>query len=267
MCLDRKWAEVREIEIQNYGGNPATATSQTRQLQLFYESGRDVLWITFYHDHLYWCFVEEAVTRLNDGSRFRPTLQGWFNHDIAGDPLDVSRLSGSLLAVQGYRSTICNVREFEYLVRKINAESSPAEQRAVDAREALTQSLVAIIQGLHWKEFELLTDLIFRQVGWQRLGVLGKTTKDVDLDLLSPIDQERYKVQVKSAAGNQEFQSFLAMASDNQEFTRYYFVVHRPSVGLMKQSDNPLVKVWLPGDIARIAVNYGLVDWLIAKAK
>jgi hypothetical protein len=131
----------------------------------------------------------------------------------------------------------------------------------------LIQSLVAIIQNLHWKEFELLTDLIFRQAGWQRLGVLGETTKDIDLDLLSPIDQKHYRVQVKSAAGKKEFQSFLSLAANETEDTHYYFVVHQPDASLVKEADNPLVRVWLPDDIARLAVNYGLVDWLIGKAK
>jgi hypothetical protein len=272
LCVMGDWKAVRERNLGIYKGKQ-TATNQANQLRLFYESGEEVLWITFYQGHLYWCFATTEIIPLPDGSRIRPTLQGWNNFDIKGKHLDTSRLSGSLLAMQGFRGTISKVREFDYLVRKINCESSPAEQKAVEARETLIHSLVAIIQDLHWKEFELLTDLIFRQAGWQRLGVLGKTQKDIDLDLLSPIDQERYKVQVKSAAGNREFQSFLSLAADAQGFTRYYFVVHQPSRGLLREVENikgedkQLVKVWLPEDIARLVVNYGLADWLIAKAK
>ena len=99
------------------------------------------------------------------------------------------------------------------------------------------------------------------------MGVLGKTQKDIDLDLLSPIDQERYKIQVKSAAGKQEFKAFSELAAQNHEFARYYFVVHNPDNNLIEEAEDPLVKLWLPGDIVRLVVNYGLVDWLISKAK
>ena len=261
------WETVRQKELKIYNLNEQTATIQTNQLRNFYESGEDVLWITFHSDHLYWCFAKREIKVLKDGSKIRPTLQGWYDCDIHDKPLDVSRLSGSLLAIQGYRSTICKVREFEYLVRKINCETSTTEKRAIEARATLIQSLIEIIQCLNWKEFELLADLIFRQAGWQRLGVLGKSQKDIDLDLLSPIDNERYKVQVKSVAGLHEYQSFINLASQNQEFARYYFVVHKPDVNLLKEVKNPFVRLWLPGDIARLVVDYGLVDWLIAKAK
>ncbi len=268
MCISQRWEEVKQILLEKYfPGHPSTATNQMRQLRHFYESGSDILWITFYQDHLYWCFTDEPVTKLDDGSQIRHTIEGWNKHDIKGKPLDVSRLSGSLLALQGFRATICNVREFEYLVRKINCETSPSEQKAIEARKALIQSLIGVIQNLNWKEFELLTDLIFRQAGWQRLGVLGKTQKDIDLDLLSPIDQERYKIQVKSTAGMVEFKKFIDLAAENQGFASYYFVVHKPDNNLLEEAENPLVKLWLPADIARLVVNYGLVDWLISKAK
>jgi len=267
LCVAGKWEKVRKQNLRLYDGVETVATSQKNQLRLFYESGEDVLWITFFQDHLYWCFAKNEITLLSDNSRIRQTIIGWNNCDIEGNPLDTSRLSGSLLTVRGFRGTICKVREADYLVRKINCENSPDEQKAIVAREALIQSLVAIIQSLNWKEFELLTDLIFRQAGWQRLGVLGKTQKDIDLDLLSPIDQERYKVQVKAAAGHHELQSFINQAVDDQGFARYYFVVHNPEGNLVKEVDNTLVRVWLPDEIARLAVNYGLMDWLIGKAK
>jgi hypothetical protein len=262
------WDAVKQIELEISKGNKATATNQTNQLKSFYESDENVLWITFDKEgFLYWCFADSEILIQPDKSRARLTHQGWHKQDIHGRVLDSSRLSGSLLAIQGFRSTICKVREFEYVVRKINCESSPSEQKAIEAREALIQSLVSIIQSLNWKEFELLTDLIFRQIGWQRLDVLGIATKSIDLDLLSPIGLERYRVQVKAKAGMEKYRDFLDLASNNEEFARYFFVVHSPEASLVKQAGESLVKVWLPEDITRLVVNYGLVDWLIAKAK
>lgn len=269
LCERGEWDNVRLKILPEVRGHQGTATNLRNQLRKFYESGTDVLWITFYQDHLYWCFADQTVTMQADGSRIRKAIGGWKRCDINGKDLDSSRLSGSLLAIQGYQSTICNVSKdnLTYLVRKINGESSPHEQKAIAARDALIDSLVEIIQELHWKEFELLSDLIFRQAGWQRLGVLGKAQKDIDLDLLSPITQERYRVQVKAAAGVGEYQILVNLASTNQEFARYYFVVHRPDASLQNMVEDPLVKIWFAKDVARFAVNYGLADWIIAKAK
>ena len=80
---------------------------------------------------------------------------------------------------------------------KINGTAQPHVLAAQRALEALVVSLVPIVQKLHRKDLELLTDLIFRQSGWNRIGVTGGTTKDIDLDLLSPLTGERIAVQIK----------------------------------------------------------------------
>ena len=58
---------------------------------------------------------------------------------------------------------------------------------------------------MHWKDFETLVDLLFRQAGWRRLSVLGETMKYADLELEEPITMERYQVQIKSAADLGDF--------------------------------------------------------------
>ena len=63
-------------------------------------------------------------------------------------------------------------------------------------------------------------------------------------------------------------QGFQAVICNDPNST-YYFVVHKSDSGLqiLAQNPNPLVKIWLAEDVARLTVQYGLVDWLIAKAK
>jgi hypothetical protein len=56
--------------------------------------------------------------------------------------------------------------------------------------------LIPIIKELHPKDLEIFTDLVFRQSGWQRVGVSGGTEKDIDLDLISPVTGERIAVQI-----------------------------------------------------------------------
>ena len=266
-CLQGDWEAVKEIFIQERGSDPGSTTRHTNQVKAFYESGDDVLWVTFYNNHLWWCFARPEITLLPDGSKTRPVKGIWCSTDIEGNPLVMDQLSGSLLSMQGFRGTICSVREFGYLIRKINAEQSPAEQAANQSFEALVRALVAIIQEFNWKEFELLTDLIFRQAGWQRVNQLGETQKGIDLDLISPIANERYYVQVKSKAGKKEFDDFIERTAALEEYSRYYLVVHSPTRNLTKKLETDSHKLWLSDDVARLIVKYGLVEWVMGKAK
>jgi hypothetical protein len=47
------------------------------------------------------------------------------------------------------------------------------------------------------RDFETLVDLVFSTSGWRRQGVVGKTQKTLDLDLILPSTGERAFVQVK----------------------------------------------------------------------
>ena len=232
LCIKPDWNAVWEIELNDYKNNNPIATKavcqgyatyQKNQLRIFYESDETVLWVTFYADHLYWCFAKPGVKIQPNYSRVRQSVNGWSCEDIQGNKLAFSRLAGSLLAMQGFRGAICRVKEIDYLVRKINCETSLEEQKAQDSRQALIASLEELIKKLNWKEFELLIDLIFRQAGWQRVDQLGKTQKDIDLTLLSPIDDEQYYVQVKSASDADNFNKFQERAKAEQEYARYLF--------------------------------------------
>lgn len=265
-CLAGDWEGVRQWFIDKQDSDPGAATRHRDQIRDFYEGSAEMLWVTFYQNRMWWCFARPDVILLPDGTKERKTVIGWHNADITGEPLDISRLNGQLLSMQGFRGTICRVKLFDYLVRKINAEKSPAEQEVDAARLALTKALTAIIKTLPWKEFELLVDLIFRQAGWQRISQLGKTQKSLDLDLLSPVANERYCVEIKSRANRQQFEQFKNETEGIEEYGRYYFVVHSPASNLAKDMETDLYKLWLTEDIANLVVQYGLTDWVIAKS-
>jgi hypothetical protein len=266
LCLRGEWEEAKAVFMRKEGSDSGAATRHINQIRAFYEAGEDVLWVTVYKNRLWWCFARPGVTLLPDGSKTRHTQDGWRSTDIHSEPLDTSRLSGRLLSMQGFRGTICSVKEFDYLVRKINGGHSQVEQAALDARDALLHALEEIIKRLDWKEFEELTDLIFRQAGWQRISQLGKTQKTLDLDLLSPIANERYLVQVKSRADRKLFEEFQEKTGGMDDYTRYYLVVHTPASGLTKDLESGTHKLWLPAEIATLVVQYGLVNWVIEKA-
>ncbi|HKP38428.1 MAG TPA: restriction endonuclease, partial [Pyrinomonadaceae bacterium] len=267
LCLQRDWDAVRQ-ELKAIRKDVGAATRDTKQIRLFYESDETVLWVTFFGDLLYWCFSKPEITLLPDHSKTRPVIGQWRSTDINGHLLQKYQLSGKLTSMEGFRGTICSVKELDYLVNRINGTLSTETQEAVNALELLEQKIEPLIRGLHWKDFEILVDLIFRQAGWQRVGVLGGTEKTIDLDLLSPITSERYAVQIKSTAGLADFENYQRRFEDMQGYNRLYFVVHTPSDDLVEaeMKSTHEIELLLPAKIAHLVVKYGLADWLSTKA-
>lgn len=265
LCAAGDWAAVHRYLVEDKGDSPGTATRHVQQISAFYESGEDDLWVAFYADRLWWGFAAPEITVHPDNSKTRPIVGGWRSTNINGDPLTKSRLSGYLLSVEGYRGAICNVTAADYLIRKINGETSDEERAVAAARVEMQAAIEKIIDHLHWKDFELLIDLIFRAACWQRVSETGGPQKTVDMVLTSPILGESYTVQVKSRAGRDEFEQYVEQTRSMNQFTRHYFVVHKPQ-GLTKDMETDSHKLWLQTEIADLVVRYGLVDWIIGKA-
>lgn len=267
LCLQGNWQEARTAFDPK--ADAGAVTRHINQVQQFYEAPADTLWVTFFSDRLWWCFSTPSVELSADHSKVRRTIEPWCDKDISGAPLLKSRLSGKLLAVQGFQGTICSIRELEYLLHKINGTSEPHVLKAQTAVDDLTASIVPLIRNLHPKDLETLTDLIFRQAGWQRSGVSGGTEKDIDLDLQSPITQERIAVQVKSKASAATFRSYRDKYADMLGFSRFYFVTHSPDPSLQKIAADvidPSFVLWTADHLALQAVRNGLVGWIIDKA-
>lgn len=275
-CLGGDWDTIREARVKR-GKNPGPATHSKNQIQLFYESDEKVLWVTFWKGSLYWCFAKPQVIQLrnmknkeDNDTKIRHVLKPWSNRDVNGNPLWMSRLSGKLLAKQAFRGTISPIKEgdMEYLVDKINGIEPPHAEIAKKALADLEQKLEVVIKSLDPKDFEILIDLIFRQMGFRRVSVLGEQMKDLDLVLRSPMDEELYGVQVKSHASLATFRRFKdeqVKAMDG--FTRFCFAVHTPDPDLAKVTDTSQMKLLLPARIAHLSVQYGLAQWVIDKAR
>jgi hypothetical protein len=268
LCAQGEWDSVKKELIETHHKSTAKAANIANQIKHFYESGEDTLWVTFFGDRLWWCFSKSEITFLSkDKSKTRPVIGQWSSSDTTEKPLRKNRLSGKFLSMQGFQGTICSVKEFEYLIQKINGVEPPKVKEARGALLTLEQKIEDIIRALYWKDFEVLIDLIFRQAGWQRLSELGGTMKDLDLDLVSPITAERYGVQIKSQANIKTFEEYQQKFADMQGFTRFYFVVHTPSDELSQATKTEDVELLLPENIAHLAVKYGLTDWIIDKAR
>ena len=107
------------------------------------------------------------------------------------------------------------------MVNKINAKSTPQVEQARKAHTELTESVAFLVKGLHPREFELLVDLILREAGWKRIGEVGGPQKTFDLELLSPITNERIGVQVKSSSNRAEYLDYERRFSDMDGYSRF----------------------------------------------
>ena len=264
-CLAGKWDEVRDYWLEQ-GKTKGKATEITNQIKTFYESDQETLWITFFRRRMYWCFAKKGVVELSDGYRIRNVEGKWSCHDIEGHSLMLENLSGRLTKVRGFRGTICSVKEFDYLIRRINHQKLPEVQKAEDTLAALLRDIELLIKNLTWQDFELLVDLIFTHAGWQRIGTLGKTEKSIDLDLMSPVTGCRAFVQVKSKANKTVFENYIEQYRNMDEFDEMYFVVHTRDNFLKKWQGEPDIKLWDVATLSKLVVNSGLISWLIKKA-
>lgn len=264
--MNGEWEIVRNYWLAARKSNEGAATRDLNQIRDFYELTEDDLWITFHQRKLYWCKASNTVEKLEDGSRVRKTIGGWSCKSLKGQVLTIENIDGRVTKVQGFRGTICGVDLKDYLINKINGYALPEVETAKQQLGALKNSIKDLIKGLWWNDFELLVDLIFSSSGWQRISVLGKTEKDIDLDLFSPVTQKRAFVQIKSSSNAETFKKYIKIFSEYEQYDEMYFVVHT-AVDELKSISNGEINIHLM-DLDRIAdlvINAGLVNWLITK--
>jgi hypothetical protein len=89
-------------------------------------------------------------------------------------------------------------------LRRLNGDETATTKAARTARSALINAMIPLIRGLHWKDFELLVELVMTQGGWRRMSATGGTQKTIDLELELPFTGERALVQIKSELSQSE---------------------------------------------------------------
>jgi hypothetical protein len=257
-----EWKKVHAFWLEARG-DAGTATRDVIQIRHFFEAGPNTLWVTFQGGLLWWCFAKSGVKKHGDGKgSYRETVNGWKSVDIRGQQLTCERLSGALLKMQAFQGTICEVRAFEYLKRKINGELLPEVEEALTAENLLLQKIVPLMRLLTWQDFELLVDLVFANSGWRRIGQVGKTQKTVDIELHLPTTDERAFVQIKSKATQQDLAEYATRFADSGTYDRMFFVWHSGDVGNINDDRVALIG---PQRLARMVLDAGLANWLREK--
>jgi hypothetical protein len=109
-------------------------------------------------------------------------------------------LPGTVAAAAGFGATVAKPKAWETILRIIRDEQDDDAIKAADARTGYEAAIDNMIKRLHWKDFELLIDLVFARTGWTRISILGATLKDIDMEVQNPTADEIAFVQVKSSA-------------------------------------------------------------------
>jgi hypothetical protein len=261
------WDKIKQQLIQESKGKQGVATRDLNALWWISESTSEDLWVTFSQGTLWWCRLGPKGIFEDDISKYRRVDGQWLNKDVHGNSLAINSIPGDLSKIQGFRGTVCRVRELDTLRRLVNDEPSNEYNEIQKRNRALTDSVAKGIRKLHWKDFETFVDLVFRGSGWRRLSMLGGAMKTTDLELEDPITRDQYQVQVKSQASREDFESF-SKVSDQGLHRKRYFVVHTPDPRLAAfQEQPPDVELILPGRLSDMGVRLGLVDWLLNHIK
>jgi hypothetical protein len=248
-----------------------TASNHARQVLEFCTSGLETLWITFSNGFLWWSQADTNVEffghdkiKWPDGSRLKHTLNGWHCKSISGKNLRISELSGKLTRSAGYRQTICEIKSdaFNYLLNKIQDQVLPEVKEALAIKEKMLQSILKLIRLLTWKDFELFIDLLLVRNGGQRVHILGGVQKNIDIELIFPLIEERALVQVKAATNQQELNKYIENLSPMSP-ERIFYVYHSCN-GTLK-SNGRIILVG-PDQLSELALKAGLLEWLVSNA-
>lgn len=263
LCLKGRWEELKESFVAA-GRDQGTATRFTKETRLFFEDDGSTLWITFVGERLYWGLLSEGPPKRHadgDGVWRKVASGGWKCADLKGEELIKVRLSGALTKLAAYRGTSCRVDVADYVVRRINGQKTPEVERAVTAVEGMKSCIVELMRLLTWRDFETLVDLVFSTSGWRRQGIVGKTQKALDLDVILPSTGERAFVQIKSKTTSAELAEYVGQLDDIGPYDRMFYVYHSGEANI----DDDRVTVITPEKLAELVLDAGLANWLVRK--
>jgi hypothetical protein len=262
LCMAGQWDELAQSFITE-GKDQKTATRFTNETRIFFEDHGSTLWITFMNECLNWGFLKPMRPKRHpDGNGvFRTVVNGWQTVDLKGEPLTKDRLSGALTKIAAYQGTSCKVDVSAYVIRRINGQKIPEVEHAVSAMKEMKSSVLGLMRLLGDRDFEILVDLVFSTSGWRRQGVVGKTQKTLDLDLMLPSTGERAFVQVKSKTTSKELAEYVGKLDELDQYDWMFYVYH---TGEAATHDDRVV-VLSPDKLADLVVDAGLVSWLIRK--
>lgn len=271
LCQADQWDEIRS-RIQQ--GKINEDIKAVNALKNFYKAPETTLWIMFHDNALWWAFAKPGIIEHpeRDGEQIRQTVDGWHNTNANGALLTFDKISSLLTSVKGFRATLCSIRQekFSYLLRLLNAESSPVLAEIDNAKQSLQKAAKLLIPNLHEQDMEVLVDLIAREKGWFRISCLGKTKDTYDL-ICQNREGEKIGIQVKTESSYGYFEKFYNKTVNTLEFEQLIFVAHtlsesdRQKIELLITGDSRY-KLWTLDTLVETLLQAPLLNWLMLRA-
>ena len=239
-------------------------------LKRFCDATINDVFITFHDGKMYWCNLSELPIEEDDISKFRKTQGGWSQSslDSSGKIFYSNEMSGKITKTQAFQATLCQYKEEELQIinRIINGVSNPKVAEIEHKKKEICELLVAILTDFHWKDCEILTDLIFQQSGWHRISMAGGSMKYMDFEYVEPINNDRYIVQVKSGAKKSDFLEYQRKFI-HEGYRKLFFVSFNPDKSLYDyKNEQENIEILYGSKLATLIFNLGLVDWVLKKS-
>jgi hypothetical protein len=272
LLMNPDYEAIRQHERDYYtklGKPKGPAVAAANALWRLLHEPSQHIWVTFEEGRTWWCTVRDGAVinptgeDEHSGNFWLVCDRRWSDESLVHKrKLAIPILPGTVAAAAGFKATVAKPRAWETILRIIRDEQDEDAIKAANARASYVAAIENMVKRLHWKDFELLIDLVFARTGWTRISVLGATQKDIDMEVQNLTADEIAFVQVKSSADQATLVDYIdRFEAQSDRYARMIFAVHDPQ-GLSPPTDDPRVQVWTGERIAQLVVRLGLGEWV-----
>ena len=270
--LNEDWDKIKKAIKQDFDTREKRngSTNDYNALKKFCEATDQDVFITFYKGFLYWCNLDDCPIEEDLTSKFRKTKNGWSRNPLnrSAKAFNSNDISGRISKTQAFQATLCKYseEETEIICRIINDVPNPKVADIQDKKKEICKIITELIKELHWKDCEILADLIFQQSGWHRVSMPGGSLEFMDMEYLDSINNERYIVQVKSGAKLTVFKEYEQKLIE-REFKKLFFVVFHPDESLEKyKNERKDIEILFGYNLSEKIFDLGLLEWVLKKS-
>ncbi len=269
----QNWEDIR-CKIENgyiSSGKKNGAKQDFNALRRFCDATVYDVFITFYKGKMYWCNFDNSPIESDSISKYRRTLNGWSCKTVneIKSILYANEISGEISKTQAFQGTLCrfNERETYVIERTLNGTLNPNVESILNYKTKIVELISELLKELHWKDCEILTDLIFLQSGWRRTSMKGGSMEFTDMEYYDPINNERYAVQIKSGANEKDFDDYKKRFI-GRDFRKLFFVVFNPDKSIFTvKNDSSEVEILYGEKLSTLIFDLGLLEWIMKKSK
>ena len=268
LIKEEKWDKIKETLDKN-------DKIFFNALKNIIDADSETVFITFFSNKMYWCVAKKGSINEDNISKYLETEIKWSDKSINKERLfGIDQISGRITKYKAYPRRFLSIGnkldELNYLKQIINNNETTQYKDLFAAKAKLKEALIPAIKNLIPDDFELLVDLLFRNFGWKRISVLGKTMKDFDIILEEPLKKVLHGVQIKSEATFSDYEKYKNIFIENyiDSFSSFFFVVHTPDKKLEEYNEEAEnITLYKVEEIANHAIDSGLIDWIMEKAR